>query len=95
MLQVFVKSLAKGYQLGSGSTTTDVNWMEITPALLDADPYDYIDIKNGPSSSIYGDTSRIHSWLFANGAFENTKLLQFSISNNGLVILIEPPEPPP
>ena len=99
VLQVYVNSTKKAYQLGIGSNldgidrVMDVNWMEITPALLDADAYDYMDLKNGPSSSIYGDNSRIHSWLFANGAFENTKLLQFSTSANGVVMLTEP-EPP-
>ena len=93
VLQVYVNSTKKAYQLGAGVDMSDVNWMEITPALLDADSYDYMDLKNGPSSSVYGDNSRIHSWLFANGAFENTKLLQFSTSSNGVVMLTEP-EPP-
>lgn len=90
VLQVYVNSTKKAYQLGKGVDMSDVNWMEITPALLDADSYDYMDLKNGPSSSIYGDNSRIHSWLFANGAFENTKLLQFSTSYWGMMMLTEP-----
>jgi len=96
VLQVYVNSTKKAYQLGIGSNldgidrVMDVNWMEITPALLDADNYDYMDLKNGPSSSIYGDNSRIHSWLFANNAFERTKLLQFSTSYHGVMMLTEP-----
>jgi hypothetical protein len=64
--------------------------MEITQALLDADSYDYLDFKNGPSYSVYGGSVRIHSWLFANGAFASSGLSQFSITGDGFVAVIEP-----
>ena len=48
VFQVYVNSTKKAYQLGAGVDMSDVNWMEITPALLDADSYDYMDLMNGP-----------------------------------------------
>jgi len=89
LLQVYVKSTSKAYQLTAGSSTTDVNFVEITPELLDADSVDYIDKKN-EAEGLYGVTQRIHSWFFANNVFADQDLVQFGTSGGGIVIVTSP-----
>ena len=89
LLQVYVKSTSKAYQLTTGSSTTDVNFVEITPEFLDADSVDYIDKKN-EAEGLYGVTQRIHSWFFANNVFADQDLVQFGISGAGIVIVTGP-----
>jgi hypothetical protein len=88
MLQVYVKSLSKGYQLSSSATMSEINWVEITSAFLDADAYDYMDFKNGTSYGIYGGNTRLHTWLFANNEIP-ANIISFDVNLNSFLIVTQ------
>jgi hypothetical protein len=85
-LQAYVKSTNKTFTLGP--STSGVNLVEVTDTVLNLDPQNYIDRKDGPTYGVWGGPiARLHNWLFANDQFAAVPLKEIYLQKWGLVLV--------
>tara|TARA_B110000971_G_scaffold195084_1_gene209218 strand:+ start:66 stop:959 length:894 start_codon:yes stop_codon:yes gene_type:complete len=90
-LQAYVKSTKKTWTLGQGLSTSggDVNLVEVTASVLNADTYKYIDAINTGGLTLWGAFNRAHNWLFANNQFEAVPLKEMCLQQWGIVVVTD------
>jgi hypothetical protein len=90
-LQAYVKSTKKTWTLGQGLSTSggDVNLVEVTASVLNADTYKYIDATNTGGLTLWGAFNRAHNWLFANNQFEAVPLKEMCLQEWGIVVVTD------